>query len=70
MKIKLLEHNKQNKTYTVLIDDNGKLYLVSRLEDGTLTQRKAWYENNELISKDWTTSYETDEEYAKKAKGF
>jgi phosphatidate phosphatase PAH1 len=70
MKIKLLEHNKQNKTYTVLIDDNGKLYLVSRLEDGTLTQRKAWYENNELVSKDWTTSYETDEEYEEKAKGF
>jgi hypothetical protein len=70
MKIKLLEHNKQNKTYTVLIDDNGKLYLVSRSKNGVLTQRKAWYENNELVSKDWTTSYETDEEYAEKAKGF
>lgn len=66
MKLYLIEHNEQKQSYSVLVDEDDRLYTITRVEDGTLYVRKAWFENNELISKDWTTSYETSEDYLEK----
>lgn len=62
----VINHDKTNFTYEVLADDNNKLYLISRDQNGKLSIRKAWIENNELLSKDSYTGYESYEEYLEK----
>lgn len=66
MKLKLIKLNEKEKSYSVLAEQDNKLYIIIREADGSLYTRKAWYENNELLSKDWTRSYETIEEYSDK----
>jgi hypothetical protein len=65
MKLYLIEHNKKEQSYSVLVEAD-KLYIMTRVENGTFYIRKAWLEDNELISRDWTTSYEITTDYLQK----
>lgn len=62
----VINHNKTNFTYEVLADDNNKLSIICRDQNGKLSVRKAWIENNELHSRDSYTRYESYEEYLEK----
>lgn len=62
----VINHNKTNFTYEVLADDNNRLSIICRDQNGKLSVRKAWIENNELHSKDSYTGYESYEEYLEK----